>query len=134
MYFVKNVIFKMWILSKMRLWKCDFVKNVIFKMWIFSKMWFRKCEFCQKWHSENVNFVKNEIFKMWINWGLLPQYETYSCPMWYSSTDNGMAILYSFKIIFSIFQLWAVRKGWFISCTMTWVTRPFMFPVCVLPR
>ena len=51
--------------------KCDFenvnfVKNVILKMWILSKMELWKCEFCEKWDFENVNFVKNDIFKMWI--------------------------------------------------------------------
>ena len=34
-------------------------------MWILSKMRIWKCEFCQKWDFEHVNF--------WINWGFLPQ-------------------------------------------------------------
>ena len=75
--FVKNETFKLWILSKMRLWKCEFcekcdfenvnfVKNATLKLWILWKMPFWKCEFCQKCDFENVNFVKNKIFKMWI--------------------------------------------------------------------
>ena len=45
----------------------NFVKNEFLKMWILSKMnLFKKCEFCQKWVFENVNFVKNESLKMWI--------------------------------------------------------------------
>ena len=47
--FLQNAILKMWILSKMRLWKREF---------------FEKCEFCEKWGFENVNFVKNEASKM----------------------------------------------------------------------
>ena len=52
---------KMWILWKVRLWKCEFcekwdlenvnyVKNENLKLWILSKMRFWKCEFCEKWH------------------------------------------------------------------------------------
>ena len=40
--FDKNVILKLWILSKMRPWKCGFCQ---------------KCELCEKWDCENVNFV-----------------------------------------------------------------------------
>ena len=76
---VKNEVLKMWILTKMRFWKCEFcqkwgfenvnfVKNEILKMWILWKMRLWKCEFCQKWDFENVNLVKNEILKMWISW------------------------------------------------------------------
>ena len=35
-------------------------------MWILWKMRFWKCEFCEKWDFENVNFVKNKTLKMWI--------------------------------------------------------------------
>ena len=72
--FVKNETLKMWILWKMRLWKCEFcekwdfenvnfVNNEIFKMWILWKMRLWNCEFCEKWDFQNVNF--------WINWGFL---------------------------------------------------------------
>ena len=44
----------------------NFLEFDVWKMWILSKMRLQKCEFCQKWDFENVNFVKNEIFKMWI--------------------------------------------------------------------
>ena len=44
------------------------LKNETLKMWILWKMRFWKCEFIQKWDFQNVNFVKNEIFKMWILW------------------------------------------------------------------
>ena len=65
----------MWILWKMRFWKCEFcpkwgfenvnfVKNETFQLWIFLKMRFWKCEFCEKWGFQNVNFVKIEVFKM----------------------------------------------------------------------
>ena len=40
----------------------------VWKMWILWKMKLWKCEFCEKWEFEIVNFVKNEIFKMWILW------------------------------------------------------------------
>ena len=77
--FVKNVIFKMWILTKMRLWKCEFcqkwdfeivnfVKSVTLKLWIFWKMSLWNCEFCQKCDFQNVN--------LWINYGFLPQCAT----------------------------------------------------------
>ena len=46
----------MWILWKMRDWKCEFCEKM--------RLW--NCEFCEKWDVENVNFVKNEIFKLWI--------------------------------------------------------------------
>ena len=42
------------------------MKNETLEMWILSKMRLWNCEFCQKWDFEIVNFVKNEIFKMWI--------------------------------------------------------------------
>ena len=71
-------VWKMWILWKMRFWKCEFcekwdfenvnfVKNVLLKLWILWKMWFSECEFCKNWDFQNVNF--------WINWGFLPQYD-----------------------------------------------------------
>ena len=44
----------------------NFDKNEVLKMWILSKMTLWKCEFCEKWGFENVNFDKNEVFKMWI--------------------------------------------------------------------
>ena len=86
----KNEPLKLWILWKMRLWKCEFYekwdfRNVIF--FFFWKMRLWKCEFCEKWDIElcvkneifkmwicrklvfqNVNFVKMEIFKWWIWW------------------------------------------------------------------
>ena len=34
-------------------------------MWILLKIRLWKCEFCEKWYFQNVNF--------WINWGFLPQ-------------------------------------------------------------
>ena len=37
-------------------------------MWILWKMRLWKCEFSEKCRIENVNFVRNEIFKMWIIW------------------------------------------------------------------
>ena len=51
----------------------------VWKMWILWKIGLWKCEFCEKWDFENVNlvkneilkilnFVKNEILKMWILW------------------------------------------------------------------
>ena len=36
------------------------------EMWILSNIRLWKCEFCQSWDFKNVNFVKYEIFKMWI--------------------------------------------------------------------
>ena len=54
--FLKNEILKMWILWKIRLWKCDF-ENVNFmkietlKMWILGKMIFSKCEFLDELRS-----------------------------------------------------------------------------------
>ena len=44
----------------------NLVKSNTLKMWILWKMRFWKCEFCQKCEFENVNFVKNENLKMWI--------------------------------------------------------------------
>ena len=51
------------------------IKIEILKMWIMSKMWSWKCEFYQNWTFENVNFIKIElltvifatieIFKLW---------------------------------------------------------------------
>ena len=41
----------------------NFLKNRILKMWILSKIRLWNCEFCQKWDFENVNFVKSD--KMW---------------------------------------------------------------------
>ena len=38
----------MWILWKMRLWKCNFVKNYAVEMWILWKMRLWKCEFLDK--------------------------------------------------------------------------------------
>ena len=39
----------MWILWKMRFWKCEFCENVNFgKMWILGKVRFSKCEFLEK--------------------------------------------------------------------------------------
>ena len=37
-------------------------------MWILWKMRRWKCEFCEKWDFENVICVKNDILKMWILW------------------------------------------------------------------
>ena len=66
----------MWILWKMRLWKCEFcenwdfrivnfVKNETSEMWILWKMRFQKGEFCKNWDFQCVNF--------WIKCGFLPQ-------------------------------------------------------------
>ena len=38
------------------------------EMWILWKMRIWKCEFCEKWDFEIVIFVKNKILKMWILW------------------------------------------------------------------
>ena len=37
----------------------NFVKSEILKMWILWKIRLWKCEFCQNWDFQNVNFVKN---------------------------------------------------------------------------
>ena len=77
----------MWILWKMRFWKCEFcekwdfgnvnfVENKVLKMWILWKMWFSKCEFREKWDFQNVIF--------WINWGFLPQ-----CAQWSKKLTSG---------------------------------------------
>ena len=71
--------------EKSRFESVNFVKNEIFKMWILWKITFWKCEFCEKSHFENVNFVekmiflecefvRNKISKMWI----LSEIEYYS--------------------------------------------------------
>ena len=41
-FFLKNETLKMWILWKMRLWKCEFWENETLKLWIFG--WF--ADFC----------------------------------------------------------------------------------------
>ena len=77
--FDKNVILKMWILSKMRFWTCEF----------FIKMRFQKCEFCQKWEFENVNFR--------INWEFPDQWRIFA-PVWYWSNkviDTNKTTLFS---------------------------------------
>ena len=62
----------MWILWKMRLWKCElyekwdfenvnFMKNETLKLWILSKMRLSNCELCEKWDFEYVNCVKNDV-------------------------------------------------------------------------
>ena len=64
--FVKNEIFKMWIL-----WKNDVLKLwILWKMRIskcefYEKIGISKCDFCENWDFQSVNF--------WINWGYLPQ-------------------------------------------------------------
>ena len=94
--FWKNDNFKMWILWKMRLWKCEFcqkwdfenvnfVKNETLKLWILSKMRLCKCEFCQKWEFQNVNF--------WTNWGFLPQ-----CVVVIFVASMGAALWWIFSI------------------------------------
>ena len=40
----------------------------VWKMWILWKIRLWKCEFCEKWEFQNVNF--------WINWGFLLQCDT----------------------------------------------------------
>ena len=57
----------MWVLWKIRIWKCEFCEKWEFENMNFGKMTLWKCEFCEKWHFENVNFVKNETLKMWIS-------------------------------------------------------------------
>ena len=47
----------MWILWKMKLWKCEFCDK-----WDFKK----NVNFVKNEIFKNVNFVKNEIFKVWI--------------------------------------------------------------------
>ena len=50
--FVKNETLKIWILSKMRIWKCEFLD----KMWIFAPVWsdyFLFCRFLQHHYSRN---------------------------------------------------------------------------------
>ena len=63
----------MWILWKMRLWKCKFsenwdfenVNNEILKLWILWNMRLWKCEFCQKWDFQYANFCdKLRIFAL----------------------------------------------------------------------
>ena len=43
----------------------NFVKNAILKIWILTKMRLWNCDFCEIWDFQNVNF--------WMNWGFLPQ-------------------------------------------------------------
>ena len=43
----------------------NFVKKETLKWWILSKMRLWNCEFCQKWDFEIANFVKNKILKLW---------------------------------------------------------------------
>ena len=45
----------------------NFLKYVTLKMWILSKMRLWKCEFCKIWYLQNVTF--------WMNWGFLPHCE-----------------------------------------------------------
>ena len=47
---------KMWILWKMRLWKCEFCEK-----WDFKNV-----NFVKNWDFKNVNFGKNDISGMWI--------------------------------------------------------------------
>ena len=54
--FVKNENLKMWVLWKLRIWKCEFCEK-----WDFEVV-----NFVKKWEFEIVNFDKNEIFGMWI--------------------------------------------------------------------
>ena len=50
-------VWKMWILWKIRLWKCGSYKNEASTMWILWKMNLWKCDlFCQKWDFQNVSF------------------------------------------------------------------------------
>ena len=51
-------------LGKNQLFIQKFTKFDTWKMWILWKMRVSKCEFCDKWDVENVNF--------WINWSFLP--------------------------------------------------------------
>ena len=58
----------------LRIWclkNVNCVKNETLKLWILSKMCLWKWEFCQKWCFKTVNLVKNEIFKMWILWKMM---------------------------------------------------------------
>ena len=62
---------KLFIQKLPRIWclkNANFVKNESLKLWILWKMRFWKCAFCEKWGFENMNFVKNENLKMWILW------------------------------------------------------------------
>ena len=53
-YLKENVILKMWIMWKMRFWKCEFCEKWDLKIWIMWKMRFWKCDFCEKWDFGNV--------------------------------------------------------------------------------
>ena len=48
----------MWILWKMRFWKCELCEKWDFEYVNFVKNEISKCEFCEKWDFEKVNFVK----------------------------------------------------------------------------
>ena len=101
----------MWILWKLRFWKCDFCKKkkcdwkfAILKMWILWKLWFWKCYFCEKCDFENVNFANNAILKQCISWiiwflicefldkmWILPQCEMLSkyCELWVKTPHDS---------------------------------------------
>ena len=68
------------------------------KMWILSKLRFWKCEFCQKWDFENVNF--------WMNWGFLPQCDIRKYP-WLIALRKSNKFLAKFgKNHESLWTLW----------------------------
>ena len=65
----------MWILSKMRVWNCEFCEKWDFENVNFVKKWeFENVNFGLKYEFRNVNFVKIEILKMWI----LPKNEIFN--------------------------------------------------------
>ena len=39
---------------------------IVFKIWILWRLRFQKCEFCENWDFKIVNFVKKEIAERWI--------------------------------------------------------------------
>ena len=83
----------LWLLWKLRFWKCDFCEKCDFENATFVKNGLLKCDFCEICDFENaifcyknVNFAKNAILKceflekcdfehviFWIKFGFLPQ-------------------------------------------------------------
>ena len=52
--------------AKMNFLSRNYQEFEVWKMWILWKMRLQKCEFCEKWDFRKVNFVKTGIFNLWI--------------------------------------------------------------------
>ena len=112
MFFVKNVTLKMWILVKLRFWKCEFVKNENLKTWILWKIRFWRREFLDKLRVSVLDLV-------WYLFVLIWPEKSLSCS-WAIMCSQVCMGWYHIGIICTK-EIGVIHCTWFACAVIDWV-------------